>query len=346
MSGDADVPGSREQRGRSATIRDVADAAQVSITTVSHVFNKPHRVAEETRRRVRDAAADLSYRPNEHARQLVTRRSRSLAIQVAGQEVRHEHGLVPNSEYFLEVLNGAARAAEAHGYALILTSPEVAPAALDAFAVDGVLVVDPAGDEPVFGHERLARKTVTIGHTRGLVEVPLVVDNNHAGAAEEVLDHLAGQGYELPAVVVSDLTRSYVVDLVDGYVGWMTRRGGTPLVAEFSPSDSMGEVLDELLGRGADAVYTGSEYLALDVLVEARERGLAIPDQLGVCSGVDSGILGLSSPQVTGLFLHPRQIGGRAIELLIDLIEGEAPVRRAVEVPTELVVRESTRRRG
>src|ERR1700712_2729957 len=72
------------------TIRDVAQLAQVSITTVSHVFNRPSRVAEATRQRVLDAAAELSYRPNIHARQLVTGQNRTLAIQIAGQTVQEK----------------------------------------------------------------------------------------------------------------------------------------------------------------------------------------------------------------------------------------------------------------
>lgn len=116
------------------------------------------RVGESSRSR-----RELAYKPNVHARQLVTRKSRSLAVQVAGQAVRHEHAPVPNSEYFLEVLNGAAHAADEHGYALILAPSDVDPSALESFAVDGVLLIDPAGDEPIFAQLQMLSRIVTVG---------------------------------------------------------------------------------------------------------------------------------------------------------------------------------------
>ncbi|MDT7732762.1 MAG: hypothetical protein QOK45_3015 [Mycobacterium sp.] len=326
------------------TIRDVADAAKVSITTVSHVFNRPDRVAEETRRRVSEVAAELAYRPNVHARQLVTRKSCSLAIQVAGHFVRNEHALVPNSEYFLEILNGASRAADDRGYALILTPPDIDPYALDSFAVDGVLLVDPAGNEPILAQPNRLQRIVTAGRPQSASEVLSVVDNDHHAAAIAVMEHLHANGYERPAVLVSDKSRSYVVDLIAGYRKWVRRHQRRSIVIDLDRHASTTSALDTLLERGADAVYTSSENIALDVLQEARRRGIDVPTTLGLCSAVDSGILQLTSPQISGMFLHPREIGRRATNLLIDLVEGVAEPGSAVEIPVRLMERDSTRR--
>lgn len=324
------------------TIRDVAQAAHVSITTVSHVFNRPQRVAEPTRRRVFEAAADLAYKPNVHARQLVTRKSRSLAVQIAGRAVLHEHALVPNSEYFLEVLNGAARSADERGYALILTPSDVDPSTLDSFAVDGVLLIDPAGDEPIFDQRQMVTRIVTAGRPQAFAGAVFVVDNDHFGAAREVMDHLSKSGYRTPAVLVSDLTRSYVTDLIDGYRSWADEHSYAPIVIDVSQSESMAEAFDVLFDQNSDAVYACSEYLALDVLQEAQRRGLVVPDDLGLCSGVDSGVLQLTSPQVSGVYLHPREIGCRAIEVLIELAEGRAVSDDVRLIPADLAIREST----
>ncbi len=326
------------------TIRDVAEAAQVSITTVSHVFNRPQRVAEPTRRRVMAVASDLAYRPNVHARQLVTRKSRSLAVQVAGQVVRDERALVPNSEYFLEVLNGAARAADEHGYALILAPSDVDPSALDSFAVDGVLLVDPSGEEPIFDHRQAVQPVVTVGRPEAFAGKVSVVDNDHFGAARDVMNHLSERGFSAPAVIVSDLTRSYVTDLIAGYRSWADEHSFAPTVVDVSQSQSMTEVFDVLFAEDCDAVYACSEYLALDVLQEARRRGVVVPAELGLCSAVDSGILQLTSPQISGVHLHPREIGRRAITLLIGLAEGRAVPGEVELVAADLAVRESTSR--
>lgn len=345
MSGPVDCDSDRASGlPRVATIRDVAEAAQVSITTVSHVFNQPHRVAERTRRRVVKIAAELAYKPNVHARRLVTRKSRSLAVQIAGQALRDEHALVPNSEYFLEVLNGAARSADENGYALILTPSDVGPSDLDSFAVDGVLLVDPVGDELIFDQRQMASRVVTVGRAQACARAVSVVDNDHSSAARVVMDHLIASGYRTPAVIVDDVARSYVTDIITGYRSWAREHGLPEIIVDVGQSKSMAEAIQILLDHKSDAIYAGSEYLALDVLREARQRGLVVPDQLGLCSAVDSGILQLTVPQVSGIYLHPRETGRRAIEVLIALVEGSSSPGSVHVIPADLVTRESTLR--
>ena len=241
------------------------------------------------------------------------------------------------------MLNGAAHAADEHGYALILAPSDVDPSALESFAVGGVLLIDPAGDEPIFAQLQMLSRIVTVGRPQAFEGAVAVVDNDHFGAARKVMDHLSGSGYRAPAVIVSDLTRSYVTDIIGGYRSWADENGVVPIVIDVSQSESMAEVFDVLFDRKADSVYACSEYLALDVLQEARRRNLIVPNQLGLCGGVDSGILQLTSPQVSGVYLHPREIGRRAIEVLIELVEGRA-ISGDVQVPADLAIRESTRR--
>ncbi|HEV7823433.1 MAG TPA: LacI family DNA-binding transcriptional regulator [Mycobacteriales bacterium] len=335
-----------------ATIRDVAEAAGVSITTVSHVLNGQGRVAETTRRRVAQVAVDLGYRPNVHAQQLVTRKSRTVAIQVAAFTApTGGSALIPKSDYFLEVLNGASEAAAARGYALILTPPNVDAQSMNEFAVDGAIIVDPRGDEPLFTGEWGRRPVVTTGRPLASRRPVSVVDNDHRAAARAVLDHLAANGYTRPALLTTDTSRSYTRDLHDAYVAWCAAHGVPPRVVEVDepPSEdeaarALGTLLDGPDPR--DAVFASCEDLALGVLHEAQRRGVRVPAELGVCSAVDSGSLQLTSPQVTGVYLHPRELGRRAADVVVDLIEGgDGPVADG-EVPVRLVARASTARRG
>ncbi|NIH79686.1 LacI family DNA-binding transcriptional regulator [Amycolatopsis viridis] len=335
------------------TIRDVAAAAGVSITTVSHVLSGQGRISEATRRRVAKAAADLGYQANIHAQQLVTRRSRTLAIQLANSvEATTSSALVPNSDYFLEVLNGAAEAATGRSYALLLTPPDADLEALDAFAVDGAILVDPRGDEPFFatGWSR-NRPLVTTGRPLARKRrVPVVVDNDLMAAARLMLDHLAGNGYRRPALITTDTSRSYTADLVAGYREWCTGHAVTPQVVELDEppttegaATALGRLLDQR--TPPDAIFTTSENLALGVLHEAQRRGLAVPAGLGICSAVDSGALQLTSPQVTGMFVYPREVGRQAAIALMDLIDdGPRRTTRRIEIPVRLNARASTLR--
>lgn len=334
----------------SSNIRDVAAAAGVSVTTVSHVLNKQGRVAAETRKRVEKVAAELGYRANVHAQQLVTRRSRTIAIQVSRPQRAGKSAMMPNSEYFLEVLNGAAEAADERGYALILTPPGVSAEAVEAFGVDGAIIVDPQGDEPLFESRwNATRRLVTTGRPRDGTQHPFTVDNDHAAATVAMMEHLQGAGYRRPAVVVSDTSRSYIRDIIQGYHGWCSLQGIKPVVTKVeqrADGSTGGSVIRDLLVGTSrpDAIYMDSEELALDLFHQARGAGLRIPDDLALCSAVDSNWLRLTSPSVTGMFLFPRDIGRRATNLVIELLQAPsdaADVR--VEVPTRLEARASTR---
>ena len=333
------------------TIRDVALAAGVSVTTVSHVLNQQGRVSKDTRTRVQRVAANLGYRANVHAQQLVTRRSRTLAIQVArAAEPSTATSLIPNSEYFLELLNGAAERADDLGYALILTPPGVSAETINAFSVDGAVIVDPRGDEPLFTARSDARKLVTTGRPlSGPARAAFAVDNDHRAAAIEMLDHLAAQGFQRPALVVTDTTRSYTADMTAGYLEWAQKRGIEPVVVEVSGEGQTrgARALLHLAGLDTqtDSIYASSEDLALDLLHELHRESLSVAGDIGLCSAVDSNALQLTSPTITGMSLHPREIGRCATELVVDLIEGiretaQEPV--TVTVPTQLLVREST----
>lgn len=334
------------------TIQDVAREAGVSITTVSHVLAERGRVAEETRARVRKAAARLGYRANVHAQQLVTRRSRTFAVQIANSvDATDTCALVPNSEYFLEVLNGAAEVADERSYALVMASPTTTPARLAQFAVDGVILVDPRGDEPWFSPQ-LRPKPPIVTTGRAIVRprrVRTVVDHRLQDAAEMMLDHLRDQGYMRPAFITTETARSYTWDLRQGYERWTAANGVMAQVLEIAEQPSLADsrhALAELLDapHPPDAVITSAENLAIGALHEAADRGLRVPEQFGICSAVDSGALQLTSPQITGMFVFPREVGRKAASALIDMIESEQRPPASIEIPVELRERSSTLR--
>lgn len=331
------------------TIRDVAAAAGVSLTTVSHALSNQGRIGEKTRKRVLDVATELGYRANVHAQQLVTNRSRTIAIQVAPFDSTSKSSmLIPNSEYFLEVLNGASDEADRNGYALVLTPPGVGPTTISAFAVDGAIIVDPHGDEGLLNPQwTAAHPVVTAGRPAGRRRRAYVVDNDHRAAAINAFEHMWDQGYRRPAAMITDRARSYTRDVVDGYKEWAKDRGAPVQWVETGSGKSAKAALRQLLdgAEPPDAIYAGSEDIALDVLHEAASLGVRIPEELGLCSCVDSSTFNLTTPELSGVFCNPRTIGGNAVSLLIALIDGETPRDQTITVATELNIRRSTLRK-
>lgn len=321
--------------------------AGVSVTTVSHSLNGRGRIAPGTRERVIRIASELGYKANVHAQRLVAHRSHSIAIQISHlAEPSKQTSLVPHSEYFLELLDGASATAAELGYALILTPPTADADQLGGLAIDGAIIVDPRGDEPLFRAliER-GQPLVTTGRAVQAGYHPPSVDNDHRGAAIEALNHLEANGFRRPALLITDASRSYIADILKGYRLWTAQRDLVDQVFELrEPPAQTAATLRSMLTRAdpPDAVYTGHEDLALSLLNEAKRLGLSVPEDLGIASSVDSNVLLHTSPQITGVFLHPRQIGSEAIRMLIDLIEGTDPQPRNASVPTVLRRRGST----
>lgn len=341
-----------------ANIKDVARHANVSVTTVSHVLNGRGRVADKTRERVLEAAERLGYTANAHAQQLVTRRSRIIAIQMPDL-VGEGHGvaLLPTSEseYFLELINGAAAAAAEARYALIVVSAGVDVSSMRSFGVDGMIIVDPKGSEQVLQSSFAAEYPVV---TTGEPVVPVdqhgfVVDNDHEAAAREVLDHFVAEGRSRPALIVDTTSRSYIRDIKHAYRQWCAEHEVTPTVVavpDASPT-AMGRALESLRSGAhpADAIYTSSDECAIALLDAARTAGVAVPGDLALASAVDSAILRVTNPPVTGVYLHPRDIGEQAVEHVTDLIARKDPdcalpplESNRLIIPTRLVIRGST----
>jgi len=342
-----------ERPGVPPNIRDIAEAAGVSITTVSHALSGQGRVALDTRERVKRIAAEMSYSANVHAQRLASGRSRTLGIQIAGFTTdASDSVLLPGAAYFMDVLNGAASAADENGYALLLAPYDRDLSEVAQLAIDGLIVVDPAGDEFMeTAFRESGAPVVTTGRlTSGATEFPWV-DNDHAGVALKMLDHFVSRGYTRPALVSTTQNRSYVADIVEAYRDWARGHGVRPIVVELRepPSErAAARAAKRLLSRAdrPDAVYATYDRLALGVLLQAGRLGLSVPGDLALASAVDSDALRWTSPQITASFLNARQIGREAVQLVIDLIEGRDPVERTVVVPAEIIARASTARRS
>jgi DNA-binding LacI/PurR family transcriptional regulator len=333
------------------TIRDVAKAAGVSVTTASHAFSDQGRVAADTRRHVRRVADELGFTANVHAQRLASGRSWTVAIQIARSASPGSTHLLPDSAFFSGVLNGAARVAEERGYTMVLAPPGASESRVATLGIQGAVIVDPIGDEPMFRlREKHGTPLVTIGRPMDVEPPPPAVDNDHQRAAAGILDHLRSNGYQRTALLTTDGSRSYTGDLVHGLRSWLRRHGGDEIIVEIpgQPSATSAAAVTKRLLAGPhppDSVFTTYDRLALGALHQARLDQVAVPEELGIVSAVDSDALQWASVPITGLDLNQESIGSRAMQLLLDQIEDIPTPSELVTVSTRLVPRASTTRR-
>ncbi len=214
-------------------------------------------------------------------------RSRCLDLDANGRGT----ALVPKSEseYFLELINGAAAAATDAKYALIVVSPGMDASSMRSFGVDGMIIVDPKGSGTVPAVVLFADQypVVTTGEPVVAAGRPcFVVDNDHEAAAREIFDHFAAQGRSQPAIITDTTSRSYIRDIQHAYGEWCNANNVRPAsvaVAEASPTE-MGKALASLRNgpSPADAIYTSSDECAIALLDAAREAGGAGAGRAGV----------------------------------------------------------------
>jgi DNA-binding LacI/PurR family transcriptional regulator len=329
-------------------IRDVAAAAGVSVTTVSHALSGKGRVDPDTAARVREAAQRLGYSPNAAARNL--RRGRSGLIGLLNSVDPGMPIAIADLDHFVRLVDAAAATALARGYMLVL-APPADPVRLDSAPIDAMVVLDPVADDPALAYAA-SRGIPVVSTGRDPTSDPntgVWVDNDLVGATTLALDHLARQGAQRIGLVVPPSVHSWGFDMLDAYRAFAARRGQPELIAVVQGTPTETAAADEivrLLGGAAppDALHCVVDRFALGALLAAARLGLRVPEDLLITSGTDSEAMRTATPPVTALDLRPAEIGAQTISLLIDALEHGGVAAERVIVATEFVERGSTAR--
>jgi DNA-binding LacI/PurR family transcriptional regulator len=330
---------------RSIGIKEVALAAGVSTTTVSHALSGKGRLPEATRERVRQIAADLGYRPSATARSLAGGRTGIIAITVSGSDDFEVQ--VGDLDYFLQVVNAATSTALERDYAVTLLPAHSSVETLARVPLDGGIVIDPVR------HDRMVEAligrglpVVTLGRELGAPDDAAWVDNDHRAGTRAMLDHLVEAGATKVALLAAEMISSYEADSLQAYTEWCVERGAAPRVARVKGGLSERAAYAETVkllqhANPPDAVYATLDRLALGVLLAAEAQGLRVPEEIRVAACTEGDHSRHSRPSLTALTLNPELLASEAIELLTDLIEGRPTKRRRI-VSSVLIPRGST----
>lgn len=333
-------------------IRDVAAAAGVSPTTVSHALSGKGRLPDETRRRIASIADELGYRPNANARNLVSGKSGLLGIVVSSsQETPFGLG---DFDYFIQLLSAATGAAVERGRALVVEGMRTGTDAFGRVDVDGAIVVDPVSDDPLLDElDKAGVPVVTTGRRDGPPlngRADCWVDNDHLNATESILAHLSERGADRIGLISTTPVTSYTRDAIQAHRSWCRTREQEPLISvvEGPINEGAGFKAAEQLfesERPPDAIYATLDQLALGALLASRAKGLKVPEDLMIAGCTDSHASAWSDPPLTAVTLNPEAIGQAAVSSLIELIDGEGAVPAPEIIPTGIVERRSTDRK-
>jgi len=327
-------------------MRDVAERARVSVSTVSHVLNGTRRVAGETQEAVLAAIEELSYQPNLLAKSLKTRRTFTIGLLVSD---------IQNS-FFTSVVRGIEDVALSRGYHLFLCNTDEDAGREDEYVrelankrVDGLLV---ASSAPRHDHAgRLGAENlpfVFVDRKVEGVDADVISVDNREGM-RLISDHLAGLGHERVGMISGPLDKASGYERYLGLQGALADLGvglkdSLVRFGDFRTSSGR-EGAMELLGLPSPptALVTANNQMTLGALMAVKEMGLRIPDDVSVVGFDDPEWAPLTDPPLTTLAQPTYEMGVEAVKLLLDRIEGEQDGRtRRVLLEPWLVVREST----
>ncbi|RRQ89187.1 LacI family DNA-binding transcriptional regulator [Streptomyces griseofuscus] len=342
-----------------ATMADVARSAGVSVATVSHVLNGTRPVSPGTRRAVLDAVDVLGYTPNTLARSLVTARTRSIGLAVSAI----------SNPYFTEILQGVEAAALEAGYGLLLADPHDDPLQerkvaqlLHERRVDGMIVAPSA--QPGELTDYLGRHAVPTVFLDRLIDPPGSGDGTAAAATPgapffdqvcaestgpmaRLVAHLAGLGHRRVGLIAGlaglSTTRERVTGYLDGLAAAGLAHDDRLLVSGNSESAGAERATTALLALPdpPTALVTANNAMTLGALRALRRHGRSVPEDIALCCFDDFPWADLFSPRLTAIAQPSRELGARAVRLLLErLAEPDRP-SRTVRLPCAFVHRTS-----
>lgn len=325
---------------RRPTIAAVAQAAGVSTSAVSHVFNGRTNISPQTAQRIRDAADALNWRPN-----LAGRRISGAVGNSIGLVVTQTADTFRRDPFFIRLLAGLTGPLHQVGWSLSLTvvTPEEEESVYRQWwteqRVDGFLLVDLRSQDPRIALVRsLGATAVALGPApAGVPSVTLDDD----GGLVEVLDHLEALGHRQIARVTSAPGLAHTRRRDRALAAAARARGLVVRTLTWDES-ALDPVAPLLAARGkVTALVLDSEALATRVVAHAPELGVRVPDALSVLSWEDSWVSELVRPRLTALSAPVEESARTAVDLLHRMVRGEDAA--SVVVPgRRLVVREST----
>lgn len=328
-----------------ATIYDIAKHVGVSAGTVSRALSRPEKVLPATRKRIEQAAAALGYVPNTIARTLKTQRSGKILVTVPD---------IANP-FFAQILQGAEEAAQAAGYAVLLGDTQHQPDREERYAqmlprneADGLIVLGhrlPPTAQDIVRQLGATAPVVNGCEFDPALGIPSVhIDN--AVASRTAMEHLYGLGHERIAVIGGPPDNPLHRQRLEGARAAARARGRlrllTTVPGDFSVESGYAAAMELLRTASAPtAAFCFSDQMALGVLAACRDLGIRVPEQFSIVGFDDLASSRYLSPPLTTISQPMREIGVRAVNLLLAIIEGvDVPHQQTLDF--SLMLRGST----
>jgi LacI family transcriptional regulator len=347
----------RVRRGSRVTLQDVADRAEVSLTTASRVVNDgSRRVGPQLADRVRGAVAELGYTANLQARAVATGQSTMIGVVV--------HDIA--DPYFSSIASGLIEVAAARQLLVAMSSTPATEAAereyvalMRAQRARAVILIGSRTDDEqardglraeIAAFTRSGGRAVCVG--QDLLGVDTILPGNAAGA-EALARAMVALGHRRFAVLAGPRGLLTARDRLDGFLAGLAAwsvplREASVVHGEFS-RDGGYAAMSAILAAGEprpDCVFAVTDVMAMGALARLRAGGLRVPADIALAGFDDIAPLRDVDPPLTTVRLPLKRMGEMAANLVLsDAADPASPGLnrpRVIPVPGEVILRDST----
>lgn len=331
---------------KNVTIVDVAREADVSYATVSRVINNGDNVRPEKRERVLKAMAKLGFSINQQARSLRGGRSNTIGLLVRDL----------GTGYVGELVRGIDAELDQAGYDLMLhtthrrKSKEAAyVAALTRGLADGLLLILPRDPEAYLESLRQRRFPFVLIDHQGIDDKGPAVGATNRQGAFEATQHLIQLGHRRIGFITGNPEMGCSQDRLTGYQTALTAAGlpiDPDLIREGDFHQPQGySAASELLALPdpPTAIFAANDVSAFGVMESVRDHDKRIPTDISIMGFDDIPQAGQVHPPLTTVRQPLEQMGRTAVKMLLELLADPERRPEKIELPTELIVRDSTK---
>lgn len=326
---------------------DIARLAGVSTSTVSRALAGSKLVNEETRTRIMELARSLKYTINIGAQNLRLKQNRTIGVVIPYDSATRQHLSDP---FFLSMLGSLADALTEQGFDMLVSRVDAeeldaAAAPFDTGRVIGIVLIGQWRHHDQLNQLAARHVPIVVWGAQLPQQLYCTVGGDNVSGGDLAVSHLLQQGRQRIAFF-GDINLPEVGQRYEGYCQALRRAGiaidpALQVSVAFLP-DSGRQAVQELLRREVrfDAIFAGSDLLAMTAINTLRTHGLEVPRQIAVVGYDDIELSTYFHPPLTTIRQPIRAAGRALVASLLELIEGRpAP---SLQLPTQLMARESS----
>ncbi|MCK5730609.1 MAG: LacI family DNA-binding transcriptional regulator [Draconibacterium sp.] len=332
------------------SLKDLANELRVSISTISRALKNHPDISAELTAKIQNLAKERNYTPNPLAMGLLKQQTKMIGV------------IVPDivTHFYSSIISGIEEVAKQHGYFIVIASSneliEKEIESVENFLKSRVegFIVCVSRETSHFEHfEKLIQNEIPLVFFDRICEplkVPSVIADG-VDAAKKIVHHFYENGYKKIAYISGPEHLNISKNRKDGYLQGLEECGlkfDPQLLTECNLSaEDAARATQQLLNNTKlpDAIFGLNDTIAFAAMKEIKKHGLRIPDDIALVGFTDEFHSTIVEPTLTSISHPTLEMGKEAANLFFQLIKKGSNFKQQIVLKTELVVRESSKKR-